>query len=118
MTRENMIRVICGTIITVASLVIWYLAAREHIDTSAILAFVVPIVGALFITGQLSEARNAAQQAASQTNGALDARIVAGAMHAASIRDAAKTAAIATATSDGQVFPQLPVGNDLENVTG
>jgi len=118
MTKENMIRVICGTIITVASLATWYLAAREHIDTSAILAFVVPIVGALFITGQVAEARNAAQQAASQTNGALDARIVAGAMHAASIRDAAKTAAITTATADGQVFPQPPVGNDPGNVTG
>jgi hypothetical protein len=75
-------------------------------------------VGQLFEWTAVAEARNAAQQAASQTNGALDARIVAGAMHAASIRDAAKTAAITTATADGQVFPQPPVGNDPGNVTG
>ena len=105
---NNMARIISGTIIFVCLSVIWLLAAIRDIDTGALLAFGVPVIGALFLTGQIADARTAAQQAAQQTNGALDARIVAGAMHAASMRDAAKTMAITAAADSGRTFPQPP----------
>ena len=82
---------ILGTIIFVTVTAAWLFAEFHHIGTGALLAFAVPVVGALFIGHQLGATATAAQQAASQTNGGLDARIKAGATAALAERDATRT---------------------------
>lgn len=71
----------------------WLIGALNHIDTAPLLALVVPVIGALFLLGQMNSTREAAQQAATQTNGNMDARLLASALQALSIRDTTKIAA-------------------------
>ena len=82
---------IIGTIVFVATLGAWLFAEFNHIGTVALLAFAAPVVVALFVGQQLGATRDAAQQAAAQTNGALDSRIKAGVAAALADRDAART---------------------------
>ena len=89
--RPTLAMLIVGTIIFVTVTAAWLFAEFNHIGTGALLAFAVPVVGALFIGHQLGATATAAQQAASQTNGALDARIKAGATAALAERDATRT---------------------------
>ena len=89
--RPTLAMLIVGTIIFVTVTAAWLFAEFHHIATGALLAFAVPVVGALFIGHQLGVTATAAQQAASQTNGALDARIKAGATAALAERDATRT---------------------------
>ena len=89
--RPTLAMMIIGAVIFVCVTAAWLTAEFNHIGTGALLAFAVPVVGALFIGQQLGATRDAAQQAASQTNGALDARIKAGVAAALADRDAART---------------------------
>jgi len=89
--RPTLAMLIVGTVIFVTVTAAWLFAEFHQIGTGALLAFAVPVVGALFIGHQLGATATAAQQAASQTNGALDARIKAGATAALAERDATRT---------------------------
>lgn len=101
---------IVGTIIYVASLGAWLYAAAVDIDAGAILAFASPVVGFLLIGGYAARAASAAEQAASQTNGVLDARIKSATTSSLAERDQAKTWAI---VNPGQnVTETLPSNGD------
>lgn len=89
--RPTLAMMIIGAVIFVCVTVAWLVAEFNHIGTGALLAFAVPVVAALFVGQQLGATRDAAQQAASQTNGALDSRIKAGVAAALADRDAART---------------------------
>lgn len=89
--RPTIAMLIIGTIVFVAVLACWLLAEFNHIGTGALLAFAVPVVSALFLANNLTRTASAAQQAASQTNGMLDARVKAAVTAALSDRDAART---------------------------
>ena len=69
---------IIGTIVFVVTIAAWLVAEFNHVPTGALLAFAVPVVAALFLANGLNRTAAAAQQAAAQTNGALDARIKSG----------------------------------------
>ena len=69
---------IIGTIVFVVTIAAWLVAEFNDVPTGALLAFAVPVVAALFLANGLNRTTAAAQQAAAQTNGALDARIKAG----------------------------------------
>ena len=89
--RPTLAMMVIGAVIFVAVIVAWLVAEFNHIGTGALLAFAVPVVAALFVGQQLAGARDAAQQAASQTNCVLDSRIKAGVAAALADRDAART---------------------------
>lgn len=80
-----------GTVITIATIGAWLYGATHHIDTAPLFAFVIPVVGALFVAQNLGTTRDAAQQAANQTNGQLGPRIKAAVSEALADRDAART---------------------------
>lgn len=82
---------IVGTIVFCVTVAAWLLAEYLGIDTAVLLPFAVPVVGALFIAGPIGAARDAAQQAAQQTNGVLGDRIKAAVAAALADRDAART---------------------------
>jgi uncharacterized membrane protein len=90
MNRTALDRVL-GTVIFVAVLATWLVGKRWNIDTTELMPFAVPVVSALFLVGPISKAAESASQAASQTNGMLDARIQAGVAKALAARDAART---------------------------
>ena len=69
---------VIGTIVFIVTIAAWLIAEFNHVPTGALLAFSVPVVAALFLANNLNRTAEAAQQAAAQTNGALDARIKAG----------------------------------------
>lgn len=91
---------VIGTVIFVTVTVAWLVAEFNHIGTGALLAFAVPIVGALFIGHQLGSTADAAKQAANQTNGILNERLEAAVTSALAKRDAART----WQAQQGQVF--------------
>ncbi len=82
---------IIGCIIFLGVLAAWLYAESRDIDTSALLAFAVPVVSALFLSGAVQRGAEAAERAANQTNGALDGRIQAAVSAALANRDAART---------------------------
>lgn len=82
---------IIGAVIFVAVIAAWLFAEFNHIGTGALLAFAVPVVGALFIGHQLGSTADAAKQAVSQTNGGLDGRVKSAVSAALADRDAART---------------------------
>ena len=88
---NNLGPMIVGVIVFVATLTCWLVAEMNGISTGPILGFAVPVVGALFIGNNISAARSAAEQAANQTNGSLEARVKAGTAAALADRDAART---------------------------
>ncbi len=89
--RNQLASLIAGTIIFLATVAAWLYGELNHINTSALLTMSVPVIGALFMVGGINAARDAAQQAASQTNGAMDTRIKAQVAAALGDRDAART---------------------------
>lgn len=89
--RPTLAMMIIGAVIVAIVLVVWLIAEFNHVPTGALLAFAVPVVGALFLTSPIAAARDAAQAAAGQTNGVLDSRIKAGVAAALADRDAART---------------------------
>ena len=82
---------VIGCIIFLGVLAAWLYAESRNIDTSALLAFAVPVVSALFLAGTVQRGAEAAERAANQTNGALDGRIQAAVSAALANRDAART---------------------------
>ena len=89
--RPTLAMMIIGAVIFVAVIGAWLVAEFNHIGTGALLAFAVPVVAGLFVGQQLGATRDAAQQAANQTNGILDGRIEAAVSTALAKRDAART---------------------------
>lgn len=94
-----------GTLIAVATIGAWLYAATHGIDTAPLFAFVIPIVGALFVANGLGKTSEAAQQAATQTNGLLGPRIKAAVSEALADRDAARTRQAMGDVSEGVTGP-------------
>lgn len=82
---------ILGAVLFCAVIAAWIYAKAHHIDTTELLAFAVPVIGALFLVGPINAAAQSSAQAASQTNGVLDARIQSAVASALRNRDAART---------------------------
>lgn len=83
--------VIAGCVVLAMSLAAWLYGEVRGIDTSIIWTITGPVVVALMIGTQVATAADAAQRAAAQTNGALDARVQASVAQALAARDAART---------------------------
>ena len=64
-----------GAIVFITTVGAWLYGESHDIDTTILWAAAVPIIGALFIGQSMTATRTAAEQAASQTNGALESRI-------------------------------------------
>lgn len=110
--RRELIAYVTGTVIVLATLGAWLYAEANGIGTGPLLGFVVPVVGALFIGRNLGTAKEAAQQAATQTNGGLEARVKSATAQALAERDAARTRQVQgdityTATPSGPTAEQL-----------
>lgn len=84
-------QLVAGTVITVATIAAWLWGKTHGVDTGELMAFVVPIVGALFLVTAVGRGTEAAQAAAAQTNGMLDARVKAAVSSALADRDQART---------------------------
>lgn len=82
---------IIGCIIFVSTLATWVYAESIGIPTGALFAIAGPVIGALFLVGPISTAAKSAEQAAQQTNGVMEERMIAAASKALAIRDAART---------------------------
>jgi hypothetical protein len=82
---------VLGAILFVAVIAAWVYCKVQGINTTELLAFAVPVIGALFLVGPINQAAQASQQAAAQTNGVLDARIQSAVSSALAKRDAART---------------------------
>lgn len=96
------VQIAAGTIITLGTIAAWLWGKLRGIDTGELMAFVVPIVGALFLVTAVGRAGEAAQQAAQQTNGMLEGRIKAAVASALADRDAARTRqAVGDVSEDG-----------------
>lgn len=106
MTKDNgtgALMLAAGTIITLATIAAWLYAATHGIDTAPLFAFAIPVVGALVIANGLGKTADAAQQAATQTNGLLGPRIKAEVTAALAERDAARTRQAVGDVSEGTV---------------
>lgn len=82
---------ILGAVLFCAVIGAWIFAKLHDVDTTELLAFAVPVIGALFLVGPINQAAQSSAQAAQQTNGVLDARIQAAVSKALATRDAART---------------------------
>jgi hypothetical protein len=82
---------VLGAVLFCAVIAAWTFCKLRQIDTTELLAFAVPVIGALFLVGPINQAAQASQQAAAQTNGVLDARIQSAVSSALAKRDAART---------------------------
>ena len=87
----QLVMLLAGTVISLATIAAWLYGATHSIDTAPLFAFVIPVVGSLFIANGLGKTSEAAQQAATQTNGLLGPRIKAAVSEALADRDAART---------------------------
>lgn len=87
----TVVQLIIGALITLAAIGAWIYAKVANLETGELMAFVVPIVASLFLVGGVAQARDAAQQAATQTNGGLEGRVKAAVAAALADRDAART---------------------------
>lgn len=106
--RTNVIvvvQLVIGCLITMAAIGAWIFAKLNGVETGELMAFVVPVVGALFLVTSVSRAGDAAQQAASQTNGMLDARVKSAVAAALADRDAARTRQSQGDISDSATTP-------------
>ena len=97
----QLVMLIAGTIITIVTIGAWLFAATHGIDTAPLFAFVIPIVGALFVANGLGKTAEHAQQAATQTNGMMGPRIKAAVAEALADRDAARTRQVVGDVSEG-----------------
>lgn len=82
---------ILGAVLFCAVIAAWIYAKGNGIDTTELLAFAVPVIGALFLVGPINAAATSSAQAAHQTNGMLEARVMAAVAKALAARDAART---------------------------
>lgn len=96
-----------GVVVFVATLVAWlYGESVAHVPTTILWTVAGPIIIALFIGHQLGTTADAARQAATQTNGTLEARVKAAVATALADRDAARTR---QAQGDISAAPTTPV---------
>lgn len=114
--KPNLPMLIVGTIIFLSSLGGWLYASTHDIDASAILAFASPVVGFLLLGNIVQRAATAAEQAASQTNGSLEAKIKANVSAALSERDQAKTWAVTNLGNKSDTTPTVTVTETLPDV--
>lgn len=91
MTNTRALDRVLGALLFCAVIAAWTFCKLRQIDTTELLAFAVPVIGALFLVGPINQAAQASQQAAAQTNGVLDARIQSAVSSALAKRDAART---------------------------
>jgi len=89
--KPNTSTMIFGVVIFLASLAAWLWGETHAVNTDILWIVATPVVMALFVGQQLGATAEHAQQAATQTNGALDSRIKAGVAAALADRDAART---------------------------
>lgn len=80
-----------GTIIFLATLAAWLYGEAHNIDTGVVWTVTTPVIGFLFIGGALNKTADAAEQAAIQTNGSMDAKIKSAVSSALADRDKART---------------------------
>lgn len=80
-----------GTIIFLATLAAWLYGETNDIDTGVLWSVVTPVIAFLFIGGALNKTADAAEQAAIQTNGSMDAKIKSAVSSALADRDKART---------------------------
>lgn len=80
-----------GTIIFIATLCAWIYGSLNGIDTTVLWSVVTPVIGFLFIGGALNKTAEHAEQAAVQTNGAMDHKIKSAVSSALADRDSART---------------------------
>lgn len=104
---------VIGTVIFVTVIAAWLTAEFNHIGTGALLAFAVPIVGALFIGHQLGTTADAAKQAANQTNGLLESRVKSAMASALADRDAARTRQAVGDVSSAQAAQEVATSSDV-----
>ncbi|PKQ22216.1 MAG: hypothetical protein CVT65_14565 [Actinobacteria bacterium HGW-Actinobacteria-5] len=95
-----------GVVVFVATLVAWLYGESVHVPTTILWTVATPIVLALFVGHQLGTTADAARQAATQTNGTLEARVKAAVATALADRDAARTR---QAQGDISAAPTTPV---------
>ncbi len=91
--RPSISMMVIGTVIFVAVLGAWLFAEMHDIPGSSgiIFTFAGPVVTALFLSGRIGQAADAATQAAIQTNGTLEQRVQTAVSKALAVRDAART---------------------------
>jgi hypothetical protein len=82
---------IFGTIIFLATLAAWLYASAHNIDTGVLWSVVTPVIAFLFIGGALNKTAEHAQEAATNTNGAMGPKIEAAVATALANRDMART---------------------------
>jgi hypothetical protein len=87
----QVVMLVAGTVISLATIAAWLYGATHGIDTAPLFAFVIPVVGSLFIANGLGKTAEHAQAAATQTNGMMGPRIKAAVSEALAERDAART---------------------------
>lgn len=107
MTSRGMGDRILGGVIFVSVVGAWLLGKRWGIETTELMAFAVPVVGALFLVGPINQAADASKAAAAQTNGVLDARIQSAVAKALANRDHARTR-----QSQGDISEAVPSPTD------
>lgn len=114
MTGTKVDRVL-GVVVFVVVVGAWLAGKRWGIDTSELVAFSVPVIGALFLVGPINKAADSSAQAAAQTNGVLGARIEAAVSAALAKRDAARTRQAQGDISGGPGTPTAPGPQSVED---
>jgi hypothetical protein len=90
-TPTGLAVLVAGVIIFLATLTAWLIAGHMGIDPGPLFYIAGPVIASLFVAPSLGKAADNAAQAATQTNGQLDARLEAAAGRALAKRDAART---------------------------
>lgn len=110
---------VIGAVIFVVVTAAWVFCKLNKLETGELLAFAVPVVGALFLVGSVDragdkaeKAADAASQAAQQTNGVLDARIQSAVSKALATRDAARTRQAQGDISEAVGAPTAPTASE------
>ena len=121
MKQPSIAMLIIGTIVFTVTTTAWLICAFNGFDASGMLFFAVPVIGSLFLVDGIrtlysgvGQARDAAERAANQTNGALDGRIQAAVSQALAVRDAART----WQAVQSPVTPPNPVSEDVSENKG
>lgn len=84
----------------------WLYAASKGINPGPLFYIAGPVIGSLFLAPGIGEAARASQQAATQTNGGLEARVKAAVASALADRDAARTRQVQGDVSEAVKTPE------------
>lgn len=103
-----------GVVVFLGTIAAWLYGESIHVNTAIVWTVAGPIIVALFVGHQLGTTADAAKQAASQTNGVLDARIKASVSAALADRDAARTRQAQGDISSGVESTAQQVGQGRE----